>query len=305
MNFSFTYTRRSSPIGSFEINETSLLFVIAKFISRFSVLKWFHMRKYWAVFKITWQNSLEYRVELLAHMIRGLIFLMVLIFIWRAIFSQVSNFGGYTLPSMITYLVMVRFIHFANRGNITRLVAREIKEGQLSTYLLKPISYLKFWFSSFWADRLFDALTRLLILLVFWIILPSFFAVGSWRHALLFLLFLPISLAFNFLLNIFLASFAFWVTDVRLFSTVVGLTTGFLAGELIPVDIMPGFLGSLGSFLPFQYSLYFPIKIYQGALSNWEIIRGILFALLWLGVTFLLLQYFWQKGLKRYEAIGQ
>lgn len=263
------------------------------------------MKKYWAVFKITWQNSVEYRLEFLAHMIRGLIYLVVLIFIWRAIFNQVNSFGGYTLPTMITYLVMVRFLHFANRGNVARMVSREIKEGDLSTYLAKPISYLKLWFSFFWADRLFDAVFRFLLFFGFLFLLPDFFNLPSPDRLLWFILFLPISLLFNFIVNVLLASFAFWVTDIRLFSTTVGLTFGFLSGELMPIDIMPGFLRKLAAFLPFQYTLYFPVKIYQGTLSGWEMLKGFAFALVWLLIAYWLLTVFWQRGLKRYEAIGQ
>ena len=263
------------------------------------------MKKYWAIFKITWQNNLEYRADFFGHMIRGLIYLVVLILIWRAVFSQVDNFGSYTFPTMLTYLVMTKFLHFTTRGNLTRLIAREIKEGDLSSYLIKPAGYLKIWFSSFWAERFFEALIRSSILFGFLLLLPRFFQLPSSRMLPLFFISLMIALLFNFLFNVFLASFAFWVTDVRLFSTAVGLTTGFLAGELIPVDIMPGILKSIAAFLPFQYLLYFPIKVYQDVLLPEEIIRGVLMAFIWLVVFALSLKFFWQRGLRHYEAIGQ
>jgi len=263
------------------------------------------MGKYWAVFKITWQNSLEYRVEFLTHMIRGIITLVILIFIWSAIFKQTPNFGNYTFSSMLTYLVMVQFLHFATRGNIGRLTADEIKEGKLSIYLLKPISYLKMWFSSFWADRFFEFFIRFLIIFTFLFLLPNYFKLPLPGRFFLFLLFLVISLLFNFLWNIFQATFAFWVTDIHLFTTTLGLTVGFLAGELIPIDIMPNFLKTLSLFLPFQYTLYFPIKIYQGALSGGEIVRGVFVFLSWIAVLYFLMTHLWQRGLRRYEAIGQ
>jgi len=170
---------------------------------------------------------------------------------------------------------------------------------------LKPVNYLKIWFSSFWANRLFEALTRFLIIFAFLIILPRYFQFPPPSQILAFFLFLIISLLFNFLWNLFLASFAFWVTDIRLFTTAVGIAVGFLAGELIPIDIMPGFLKTLSLFLPFQYTLYFPIKIYQGALSTWEIIRGVMISLVWLVAFYLLVIRLWQRGIKKYEAVGQ
>lgn len=80
----------------------------------------------------------------MAHMVRGIIYLLVLIFIWKAVFRQIDSFGSYTFSSMITYLVMVKFLHFTNRGNVARLIANEIKEGRLSIYLVKPINYHEF-----------------------------------------------------------------------------------------------------------------------------------------------------------------
>lgn len=263
------------------------------------------LRKYWAIFKVNWQNSVEYRGEFLAHMVRGLISLAVMTFIFRAVFTQAPNFGGYTFSSMFTYLIMVRFLHFATRGNTARIIAEEIKEGKLSVYLIKPLSYLKFWLSSFAAERAFELLIRLSIIFIFLILFSAYFSLPPLNRLFLFIFFLLISLIFNFLFNIFLAMFAFWVTDIRLFSTFVGLATGFFAGELIPLDILPESLQKIGLFLPFQYTLYFPIKLYQGALTAPQVARGIIVSLLWLVGLIFTLRYFWQKGLRRYEAIGQ
>lgn len=263
------------------------------------------MRKYWAIFKVNWQNSVEYRGEFLAHLVRGIITLVVMVFIFRAIFKQTDNFAGYTFPSIFTYLVMVRILHFATRGNTARLIADEIKEGRLSIYLLKPVGYLKYWFSSFFADRLFELGVRFSLIFIFLFLFPAYFKLPSVEKVFLFVLFLIISLVFNFLFNVFLALFAFWVTDIRLFSSVAGLAMGFFAGELIPLDMLPITFKGIGLFLPFQYTLFFPIKLWQGSLTVNQIIGGVFASFLWIGAILLFLNYFWRKGLRQYEAIGQ
>lgn len=263
------------------------------------------MRKYWAVFKVTWQYNFEYRFEVLSHLILGLMSFFVLLFVWTAIFKQKPNFNGYTLSKMITYLVMVKVLHFLTRGNTSRVIATEIKEGKLSIYLLKPISYLKFWFSSFLADRSFEILVRSLLMIVFLLVLPAYFKFPSLIHLFQFLLFLPISLFINFLINLLIAVTAFYVTDIRVLNTSVGLLTGFLAGQLIPIDLFPGFLKNISLFLPFQYNIYFLIKIYQGGLNNSQIINGFLGAFLWVIFLTAILLIGWKRGLKKYEAIGQ
>lgn len=133
------------------------------------------MKKSWMIFKAAWQKSVEYRVDFFAHMIRGFIGLIVMVFIFRAVFKEQSNFFGYTFSSMFTYLVMARVFHFASRGNTARLMADEIKNGQFSVYLLKPMSYLRYWLSLFCADRLFEMIIRFSFIFLFLIFFPISF----------------------------------------------------------------------------------------------------------------------------------
>jgi len=125
------------------------------------------MRKYWTIFKINWQKSVEYRVNFLAHLGMGLISFWVMYFIWSAVFKNQPNFGGFTFSTMMTYVLMTKFLHFTNRGNIAREIGQESKDGSFSFYMVKPISYLRWWFSAFLAERAFEFIIRLLMITVF------------------------------------------------------------------------------------------------------------------------------------------
>lgn len=263
------------------------------------------MRKYWAVFKISWQNAVEYRAEFLGHMILGLISLLVMYFIWSAVFKNRYYFGNYTFSSMMTYMILVRFLHFVKRSNIGRQIAEEIKGGRLSIYLIKPVDYIKWWFSVFLADRFFEAVLRTLMLFVFLFMFPKIFIFPEFSRFFAVLFFLTISLFFNFLFNLFIATCAFFVTDIKLFHTSLFLIVDFLAGGQIPIDIMPGFLKFAGSFFPFQFMVFFPAKIYQGEFSFTQIFQGVLVSLVWILFLAYFLRIFWLKGIKKYEAIGQ
>ncbi len=263
------------------------------------------MRKYWAVFKIGWQTSFEYRIDFLGHMMMGLISLLVMYFVWSSIFQGRTYFGSYTFSSMMTYLVLVRFLHFVKRGDIGRLIANEIKEGNLSAYLVKPMSYIKYWWAIFWSDRVFEFFLRILMLFVFIGLFPKIFEFPGLSRFFLVLLFLLLSLILNFVINILFASFAFFVTDVKLFRSSLLMTFDFFAGSVIPIDLMPGLIGKFGYFLPFKFWVYFPIKIYQNQISFSQLYQGILLYSAWMVILFWLLKILWKKGLKNYEAIGQ
>jgi ABC-2 type transport system permease protein len=263
------------------------------------------MRKYWAVFKTEFEKNSEYRLELFGHMVMGLFTFAVMIFVFRAIFQESPEIAGYTFASVFTYLVMTKFLHPAIRWNVARNLADEIKEGQLSTHLLRPFGALRYWFSLFWADRLIDILIRLSLLVFFLVLLPVYFSFPGLEKILLFSFFLVVALLLNFIFNVLLALFAFWVTDIRLFSTAVDLTVGFFAGALVPLDFLPGFLKQVSFFLPFQYLLYFPIRIFQGVIGLEQLAAGLAISLFWLILLLISINYFWQKGVKHYEAIGQ
>lgn len=263
------------------------------------------MNKYWAVFKVNWQKSFEYRGNFIGHMILGVITFFVMYFIWNAVFKGRVYFGTYTFQTMMTYVLMTKFLHFTSRSNVARDIGDEIKSGYLSSYLLKPVSYLRWWFSSFLADRSFELFLRLIMVLVFVTILPGIFLIPKMENFILFFLYIGLALFINFLVNIFIAGFAFWVTDVRLFRSTIIMVVDFLAGGLVPLDVMPDFLKKISLFLPFQYTTYFPIKIFQGSLSLNEVLSGIFISIIWSLFLSFFLYYIWRKGLKRYEAIGQ
>lgn len=263
------------------------------------------MHKYWAVFKTEFEKSSEYRLEFFGHMVMGLFTFTVMVFVFRAVFQESPEIAGYTFSSVFTYLVMTKFLHPAIRWNVARLLAEEIKEGRLSAYLLKPFGALRYWFSLFWADRLVDISIRISLLAFFLLLLPRYFSSPGLERVLLFVLFLTVALLLNFIFNILLSLFAFWVTDIRLFSTTVDLAAGFFAGALVPLDFLPGFLKQVSFFLPFQYLLYFPIRVFQGAVDSGQMAAGLLISLFWLATLLILMNYFWRKGVKHYEAIGQ
>ena len=263
------------------------------------------MRKYWAIFKISWEKSFEYRADFIGHLGMGLINFLVMYFIWSAIFKNRIIFNGYTFSAMMTYVLMTRFLHFVMRGNIGRQIGDEIKEGRISSYLVKPVNYTGWWFSTFLADRNFEFLVRFLMLILFFIIIPKIVIFQGVGKLILLISFLFISLILNFLINVLIASLAFWVTDVRFFRSAMMMIFDFLAGAVIPLDVMPKPLYKISSFLPFQFLAFFPIKLYQGALSQNQILTGIGLLIFWIASLTILLKFVWLNGVKRYEAVGQ
>src|SRR6059036_3247013 len=116
------------------------------------------MKKYWHVINIGIQNTLVYRVTFLFRATFALIPLAAVLFLWRAIYAGKEGGGqvaGYTLAQMTSYYLLVTIVDALTAVNEDDWqIAADIKDGNISQFLLKPIDYLTYRFCLFVSGRL-------------------------------------------------------------------------------------------------------------------------------------------------------
>jgi ABC-2 type transport system permease protein len=77
-----------------------------------------------------------------------------------------------------------------------------------------------------------------------------------------------------------------------------------LGGILAPIDLFPEPIPTLSLYLPFRYTLSFPVEIIMGRLSAEQILFGFAWQSVWLLVFAALYWVLWRQGLKTYAAVG-
>src|SRR5205823_10341651 len=99
-----------------------------------------------------------YRFNFLARTIFGWIPLVAILFLWRAIYASKgtgSLVGAYTLAQMISYYLVVTVVDALTAVNEDDWqIAADIKDGNISQFLLKPVDYLWFRLCLFVSGRL-------------------------------------------------------------------------------------------------------------------------------------------------------
>jgi ABC-2 type transport system permease protein len=98
---------------------------------------------------------------------------------------------------------------------------------------------------------------------------------------------------------------AFWLPDVwapRFLSFVI---LEFLTGALFPLDIRPEPLSTFIRLLPFQYFMYFPVKVYLGQLTVLQMAGGMAVGLVWVGILWYVMAMMWRRGLRKYAGEGR
>jgi ABC-2 type transport system permease protein len=82
------------------------------------------------------------------------------------------------------------------------------------------------------------------------------------------------------------------------------MLTYFLSGHMLPLDWLPGVLGQIVNFLPFQYLAYFPAAIVLGKFTPDQLLTHLVVATGWILGLWLLNRVVYALGLRRYGAYG-
>src|SRR6266481_1020366 len=137
------------------------------------------MKKYWHVLNVGIQNNLTYRFNFFARAVFGLIPLIAILYVWRTIYSgKISGaaVGGYTLAEMISYYLLSTIVDVLTAVNEDDWqIAADIKDGNISQFLLKPIDYLTYRLCLFFSGRLTYLAIAAIPLAIFILCLSKYF----------------------------------------------------------------------------------------------------------------------------------
>ena len=263
------------------------------------------MKKYWCLFKSNLAASLEYRGALFTWLLVELVSLTSSLFLWSAVFRTRTTVGSFDFTGILTYYLLIPFIGGFTSIFVSEHLPRKIKDGTISSDLMKPYSIA---FGSL-INQFSIKLTQLTIKLPVYIGLGGFFLyffhVRIQPQALFLALFICFfSYLLHFSMDLCLSYLAFWVDDVWSFSLLKQVSLMVFGGLSFPLSLLPEYIKPFFWFLPFRFIYYFPTSIAQGFLSYQTILIEFSILLIWTAGFLLLGKILWQKGLKKYGAYG-
>ena len=267
------------------------------------------MKKYWHVIGIGTQNNLTYRFNFLARIVFGLIPLIAVLYVWRTIYAGKgpnSLVGSYSLAEMISYYLLTTLVDALTAVNEDDWqIATDIKDGNISQFLLKPVDYLMFRLCLFLSGRLTYVAVAAIPLTIFTLSLRHYFVLPpDWATFGFFLASTLLTALLQFFMSYTMAMLAFWVLEVSTFIFILFAFEYIASGHLFPLDILPTGLQQVLALTPFPYQLYFPVSIYLGKISGAELVRGLCIQVLWVAAAYGLARFAWQRGIRKYSAVG-
>jgi ABC-2 type transport system permease protein len=267
------------------------------------------MKKYWHVINVGLQNTLVYRVNFLFRATLGLIPLAATLFLWRTIYSGKGEGGqvaAYSLAGMISYYLLVTIVDALTA--VTEddwQIAADIKDGNISQFLLKPIDYLTYRLCLFFSGRLIYTLVAFVPVALF-VLLHRHYFTGPPNAAAMgvFLLSLVMTGLLQFFISYTMALLAFWVLEVATFIFILFALEYVASGHMFPLDILPPQVVSALKFTPFPYMMYFPVSVYLGRTTGAELWTGLATQVLWVLAAYGLARFVWSRGIRKYAAVG-
>src|SRR5438552_5754755 len=267
------------------------------------------MKKYWHVLNIGIQNNLTYRFNFLARTLFGFIPLIAVLFVWRTIYTgngEGSKVGAYTLAEMISYYLVVTIVDSLTAVNEDDWqIAADIKDGNISQFLLKPIDYLTYRLCIFGAGRLMYTAVAFLPVTLFivyqrnFFVLPADAATVGW-----FIVSLVLTGLLQFFSSYAMALLAFWVLEVSTFIFILFAFEYIAGGHLFPLDILPPTIAQALHYTPFPYQMFFPVSIYLGQTTGPALWEGLGIQAFWVMAVYGLARLLWGRGIRKYSAVG-
>ncbi len=264
--------------------------------------------KYGTVFSLGLQNTFVYRWNYFLRALFGLIPLAGTIFLWRAIFKEPGGrgFGGYNYGSMIYYYLLTILVsNLVTPTEDDFQIAADIRDGQINSFLTKPLSYLGYRTSIFLAGRLvYTAVTIFPIALIFFFLRSYIQFPENLLTWLLAAISLVMAAFIQFFITYALALMAFWVLEISTIVFIVYSFEYFLGGQMFPIDIMPVGVQVVMKWLPFYYELFCPIAVFLERLRGHELLEALAIQTGWLLVSWAIARFMWKRGLNHYQAVG-
>ncbi len=265
------------------------------------------MDKYLKIFTVGLQNTLVYRWNFFLRVLFEVVPLLGTVYLWRALFGgRQASIGGYDFSSMVYYFLLTSLVSsLITPTDDEWQIAADIRDGQINSLLVKPVSYFAYRTGLFFGYRATSSVFTLpIILLLFayfhqYVTIPQ--NVATWFYAGTSVL---LAALLQFFLAYAIAMIAFWLLEISTVVFIVFSFEYFLSGHLFPLDLLPEWFRRVQEWLPFTYELYFPVAVFQEKITGPLVVQGLLIQAGWVIATWALGNWMWARGLRRFQAVG-
>lgn len=261
------------------------------------------LRKLAAIFGIYFKDALAYRASGLIWILTDVTTAITMPVVWIAA-AKSGKIAGFSAGDTVLYYLCMLLIGSFVTSHIMWEVATEIKEGQFSTALVRPISFFQVTFMRNLSWRIMRTMLFFPFFVLFIVVYGSYLNDVRLYVGLEFWISLVLGHFVSFTFVVMMSMLALFVQEAMAIFELYYLPMLFLSGQLFPVSFLPPWAAKLAMIFPFYYTTGLPTEILVRRIpldQTWGLIAV---QAAWAVGAYLLAKLMWREGLKHYTAVG-
>ena len=241
------------------------------------------MRKYIAFSTKAFQRTLAYRFELWMELVINVLFMLVYVYLWKALYTDQTSVEGYDLNGILTYIVISQtLLTFVFTLRVARIIQGKMRAGEVATDLMKPIDFQMMTLATAVGTSIHTVLFNMLPKVILFYVIFKLSLPPSFLTVVLFILSAVLGYVILFSIEFIIGILAFWLVEIYgIYALVIWGLHMLFSGYFLPLEFYPAFLSKVAEVLPFRAIIYIPTALYTGNLTGSNLAIALLIQLSW------------------------
>jgi len=265
------------------------------------------MSTFSSILKMNVKQQFQYRTAAFSGIVTQLFFGFMQIALFTAFLSQGNS--DFTVSQMASYIWLQQcfFTLFKYWDTCKNEISEKIVNGDVSYQLIRPMNLYSYWFQTVLSKSFGSFLIRAIPLALIVVWLPAGLGLMGPVSMVNFLMFIVSAiigaLLVTAIVNVAYIISLYTLSPAGVFSFLVAIA-GLLAGQVVPLPMLPESIQTIFSFFPFRYVSDLPYRIYIGSINGTNALVQIGIQFVWLVVIVLLSKLVMKKKINKLVVQG-
>jgi ABC-2 type transport system permease protein len=266
------------------------------------------VRRYAQIYRGLLTHDLKHAVQYRWPTVLGIAALMiepvVYLVVWTSVGDQRGGtVGGLTSDQIAAYYIVWTLVRNLTAGYSPHVWEWRFRDGTLSDLLLRPVHPVHADIAGGFGYNLPRALVALPLTAILIVVFQPELSTSPLTITV-FALSLPAAYVLRAIAFCVVGTIGFWTTRIDAAARLYMAAELLLSGRLVPIALMPAWLATLATWLPFRSTFGFPIEVMTTPLSTAEVLGGLAIQLGWIVLMGLMLARLWRLAARRFDAVG-
>ncbi len=254
------------------------------------------------LFRIGLSEMVAYRAEFLVWILTTNMPL-VMMALWTAVAAD-GPVGRFGQKEFVTYYLATLIVRILTSTWMVWELTMDIRQGRLSGRLLRPLHPLLAYAAQHLAAVPLRALVVSPLIAVLLVASGAGLPVGDPSRMAIFAASLAGAWLLLFVTMVLIGTLAFYMESaLSLFDIWLGVHF-ILSGYLVPIELLPSWVGAIGRYLPFRYCLAFPVETLMGLHTVPAALHDLGVQAAFIAGMSAAAMLAWRAGVRRFAAFG-